>query len=75
MAVYGQAFKKEFSREMSVLTKVAKRLRTDPVEMLRRAEADPDIPPLVVQMFTGEGDIRMTALRLYGKSMFAGLRR
>jgi flavin-dependent dehydrogenase len=75
MAVYGQAFKREFTKEMSVLTKVAKKLRTDPVEMLRRAEADPDIPPLVVQMFSGEGDIRMTALRLYGRSILAGLRR
>jgi geranylgeranyl reductase family protein len=75
MAVYGRAFKREFSKEMAILSKVAKRLRTDPIEMLRRAEADPNIPPLVVQLFQGEGDIRMTALRLYGKAVLAGLRK
>ena len=66
---------KEFSKELAILTKVAKRLRTDPIEMLRRAAADPKIPPLVVQMFQGEGDIRMTALRLYGKAVLAGLKK
>ncbi len=75
MAVYGRAFKREFSKEMAILTKVAKRLRADPIEMLRRAAADPKIPPLVVQMFQGEGDIRMTALRLYGKAVLAGLKK
>ena len=74
MAVYGRAFNREFKRELAVLTKVATRLRSDPAEMLARAGADPGIPPLVVQMFTGEGDVRMTALRLYGKSVLAGLR-
>lgn len=75
MAVYGRAFAKEFKRELAILTKVARKLRVEPLEMLRRADADPDIPPLVVQMFTGEGDIRMTALRLYGRSIIAGLRK
>ncbi len=75
MAVYGRAFKREFAKEMAILTKVAKRLRSDPLEMLRRAAADPDIPPLVVQMFQGEGDIRRTALRLYGRALLAGLRK
>jgi geranylgeranyl reductase family protein len=74
MAVYGKAFKREFSKELAILSKVGKRLRSDPIEMLRRADADPDIPPLVVQMFQGEGDIRMTALRVYGKTILAGLR-
>jgi flavin-dependent dehydrogenase len=75
MAVYGKLFKKEFGKELSILTKVAKKFRAAPMEMLRRAEVDPKIRPLVVQMFAGEGDIRRTALRLYGKTVLAGLRK
>ncbi|UCC93692.1 MAG: NAD(P)/FAD-dependent oxidoreductase [Thermoplasmata archaeon] len=75
MSVYRRAFKKEFGKELSILMRVAKKLRTEPMEMLRRAERDPKIPPLVLQMFQGEGDIRRTALRLYGKTVLAGLRR
>jgi flavin-dependent dehydrogenase len=75
MATYGRAFRKEFRKELSILTKVAKKLRSEPLEMLRRAERDPKIPPLVVQMFTGEGDVRRTAFRLYGKTVIAGLRK
>ncbi len=75
MAVYGRAFKKEFKKELAILGRVADRVRREPLEMLRRAERDPSIPPLVVQMFTGEGDIRRTALRLYGRNLLAGLRK
>jgi len=75
LAAYGRAFKKEFGTEMAILTRVAKMLRNEPLEMLKRGEADPSIPPLVVKMFMGEGDIRRTALRLYGKNLLAGRRR
>ncbi|MCK5414627.1 MAG: hypothetical protein KAJ35_04530, partial [Thermoplasmata archaeon] len=75
MAAYGRVFKKEFGKELAILTRVAKRLRSDPLEMLRRAEVDPSIPQLVVQMYQGEGDIRRNALRLFGRSALAGLRK
>ncbi len=75
MAAYGRVFKKEFGKELATLTRVAKRLRSDPLEMLRRAEVDPSIPQLVVQMYQGEGDIRRNALRLFGRSALAGLRK
>jgi len=75
LAAYGRAFKKEFGTEMVILTRVAKLLRNEPLEMLKRGEADPSIPPLVVKMFMGEGDIRRTALRLYGKNLLARRRR
>ena len=75
MAVYGRVFKKEFTKELALLSKVSKKIRTDPMEMLRRGAADPSIPPLVVKIFIGEGDLRRTALRLYGKSLLAGRRK
>lgn len=75
LAVYGRTFKKEFGKELAILERFAKHVRTEPIEMLRRAERDPSIPPLVVQMYAGEGDIRRIALRLYGKNLLAGLRK
>ena len=38
------------------------------------AEADPSMRPLVVQMFQGEGNLTTTALRIFGKSVLAGIR-
>ncbi len=73
MAAYGREFKRAFNKEMDILTKVAKKMRTDPHEMLRRAEVDPSLQPLVVQLFQGEGNIRTIALKVYGKSLLAGL--
>lgn len=75
MAAYGRDFKRTFNREMDILTKVAKKMRADPVEMLRRAGADPSLQPLVVQLFQGEGNIRSIALKVYGRSMLASLRK
>jgi geranylgeranyl reductase family protein len=75
MAVYGREFKRTFNREMDILTKVAKKMRMDPHEMLRRADADPSLQRLVVQLFQGEGNIRTIALKVYGKSLLAGLRK
>ncbi len=75
MAAYGRDFKRTFRREMDILTKVAKKMRADPVEMLRRAEADPSLQSLVVQLFQGEGNIRSIALKVYGRSLLAGLRK
>jgi geranylgeranyl reductase family protein len=75
LAAYGTAMRNGIGREMAILTRVATRLRSEPVEMLRRAAADPSIPPLVVQMFQGEGNLRMTALKVYGRSLIAGLRK
>ena len=75
LAAYGSAVKKAFSGELAILSKVAMRLRDDPVEMLRRASVDPSIRPLVVQMFQGEGNLRRAALKLYGRTLLAGLRK
>ena len=75
MSAYGRDFKRTFNREMDILTKVARKMRTDPQEMLRRAEVDPSLQPLVVELFQGEGNIRTIALKVYSKSLLAGLRR
>jgi len=75
MAAYGRNFKRTFNREMDILTKVARKMRTDPKEMLRRAGADPSLQPLVVELFQGEGNIRTIALKVYGRSLLAGLRK
>jgi geranylgeranyl reductase family protein len=75
MAVYGRDFKREFAAEMSILSKVARRLRADPIEMLRRADRDPSLQALVVQLFQGEGNLRSKALRVYGKAVLASLRK
>ncbi len=75
MAAYGYDFKREFGKEMSILTTAANRLRSDPVEMLRRVERDPSLQALVVRMFHGEGNLRSTALKVYGKAILAGLRK
>ena len=75
LAAYGRAVRNGIGKEMAILTRVATRLRSEPVEMLRRAAADPSIPPLVVRMFQGEGNLRMTALKVYGRSLIAGLRK
>jgi geranylgeranyl reductase len=75
MAAYGRDFKRTFNRELAILERVSARLRSDPVEMLGRAERDPSIRSLVVRMFQGEGNLRAMAIRLYGRSLLAGLRR
>ena len=75
MAVYGDAFRKAFRKELAVLSKVATRLRREPIELLEKAAADPSMAPLVVKMFQGEGNLRAMAIRLFGRSLLAGLRR
>ncbi len=74
MARYGRLWKAAWGTEMRILSKVSERLRSDPMEMLMRAARDPSIPPMVVQLFKGEGNLRRTAVRLYGRSVLAGLR-
>ena len=75
LAAYTTAMRNGIVKELALLSKVATRMRNDPVEMLRLAAADPSIPPLVVRMFQGEGNLRRTALKVYGKSLIAGLRK
>ncbi len=75
MAVYGDEFRRAFRKELAVLSKVAARLRREPLELLGKAAADPSMAPLVVRMFQGEGNLRSIAVRLYGRSLLAGLRR
>jgi hypothetical protein len=75
LAVYGRDFKRTFNNELAILNRVASRLRADPMEMLHRAAIDPSIPPLVVRLFQGEGNLRAATLRIYGKVLLAGLRK
>jgi geranylgeranyl reductase family protein len=74
MARYSKLWKAAWGTEMKILLKVSEKLRSDPMDMLMRAAKDPSIPPMVVQLFKGEGNLRRTAIRLYGRSVLAGMR-
>lgn len=71
---YHKAWKRAWGDELEVLWKVATKLSKDPATVLRRAAGDPKLPPLVLKMFQGEGDLRRTAIVLYGRSALAALR-
>ncbi len=72
---YGTLVKRSIVRELKILSKVAEPMRNRPIETLRMAVSQPTIPPLVVQLFQGEGNLRRTAIRLYGKAILTGLRK
>lgn len=74
LARYGSLVKRSIVKELAILSKVAVPMRTRPIETLQLAARKPSIPPLVVQLFQGEGNVRLTAVRLYGKAILGGLR-
>jgi flavin-dependent dehydrogenase len=72
---YGSMVKRSIVRELNILSKVAVPMRTKPIETLQLAARKPSIPPLVVQLFQGEGNLRTTAIKLYGKAILGGFRK
>jgi flavin-dependent dehydrogenase len=71
---YHKAWKRAWGDELEILWKVATKLSKDPATVLERAAGDPKMPPLVLKLFQGEGDLRRTAIMLYGRSALAALR-